>query len=162
MSAMEKLLRESRKESGVSVEQPAQSSDGAVVAPEHTGSLIKLAVLVAATVFLLGPTLPAFGHSHDGDEIQEGCWAAGDHTHGSSSVITATTIEGSYLSICSGVQAKARWKVDTTSYVDVDTDTTGSVYVATAGTSGGFDIFYSSDHNGRDENYDWFGFRLWH
>jgi hypothetical protein len=115
----------------------------------------------ASVLIVLLSSVPASAHSHSDLESNGPCQIWGEHSH-TSTVIDADTLEWpSYVS-CTGVEVIARWKTDTTTYVDVSTDTTCCIYAASAGTTSGWDIFYSSDHKGKSSGSSWFTTRLWH
>lgn len=117
-------------------------------------------VICLILALALGSTGTARAHSHSGEDGSGNCVITGDHTH-TSTAIDADTVEAQAWRSCTGVEAIARWTVDSVTYVDVHTDTTCCVYAASAGTTEGWDVFHSSDHKGKDGS-TWFTLRLWH
>lgn len=104
---------------------------------------------------------PAWAHTLYGTSSQhDDCIHRGAASH-TTSVIDADTYPYSAYVICYGMQSKARWKVDGLWYSDTDTDTTYPYY-ASAGMTGGWDVFSSSDHNAKTNATAWWGFKLWH
>lgn len=118
-----------------------------------------LGIVLAATSLLVVSVLPVVAHSKFGSASQASCAWNGAASH-TTNVIDADTYPYSVVVDCRGTQSKARWKLDGIWYSDTDTDTTHPYY-ASAGTSGGYDIFSSSDHNAKVSG-TWWGFKLWH